>query len=106
MTAGQPRWRHTFDTAERAVGRPLENLVGSPRYLDVALLARRVRGAAGAVVSAPTSAVLHLFNLPTRDDVRKLSRQIAALTNDVRQLAGEVDELRRPMPRRTPRRDA
>jgi hypothetical protein len=101
VSPGQPRWRQAFDTAERAIGRPLEQVVASPRYLDVALLGRRIKGAAGAVVSAPMTTVLHLLNMPARGDIRKLSRQVATLTNEVRHLASEIGELRQPMPKRT-----
>ena len=100
MSLGQPRWRQAFDTAERTVGRPLETIVASPRYLDVALLGRRIRGVAGTAVGIPMTTVLHLLNLPARGDIRKLSRQVATLTNEVRQLSAEIDELRRPMPKR------
>ena len=100
MSAGQPRWRQTFDSAERAVGRPLEHVVASPRYLDVALLGRRARAVVSAAFTVPATTVLHVLNLPARGDIRKLSRQIAILTNEVRELAAEVDEIRRPMPKR------
>ena len=99
MNAGQPRWRRTFDAAERAVGRPLENVVASPRYLDVAVVGRRLKAMAGGLLSSPTTTVLHLLSLPARSDIRKLSRQIAMLTNEVRDLAADIDELRRPMPK-------
>ena len=99
MSAGQPRWRRAFDTAERTVGRPLEAVVASPGYLEVALLGRRVRAVAGSALTVPMTTVLHLFSLPARADIRKLSRQVAALTNEVRELAAEIDELRRPMPK-------
>jgi hypothetical protein len=88
--------------AEQAVGRPLEHAVSSPRYLDVALLGRRLKTVAGSAVSLPVTTVLHVLNVPAKGDVRKLSRQIATLTNEVRQLASEVEELRRPMPKRQP----
>jgi hypothetical protein len=100
VSPGQPRWRRTFDTAERAVGRPLENVVASPRYLDVAMFGRRVKALAGSVISAPMTTVRHVLSVPARSDIGKLTRQIATLTNEVRDLAAEVDELRRPMPKR------
>ena len=102
MSAGQPTWRRVFDTTERAVGRPLESLVSSHRYLDVALFGRRVRGVVGGAIGRPTTAVLHLLNIPARGDVRRLGHQIAALSNEVRELAAGVEELREPTPSREP----
>jgi hypothetical protein len=98
--AGQPKWRRVFDSAERKIGKPLENLVGSPRYVDVALLGRRVRGTVTDALERPSAAVLHLFNLPALRDLRRLTHQVAALTNEVRQLAAGIEELHDPMPSR------
>lgn len=99
MSDGQPRWRRAFDSAERTVGRPLEAVVASPSYLGVALLGRRVKAVAGSAVTLPMTTLLHVLSLPARSDIRKLSRQVATLTNEVRVLAVEIDQLRRPMGR-------
>jgi hypothetical protein len=98
--AGQPKWRRVFDSAERRIGKPLENLVASPRYVDVALLGRRLRGTVTDALERPSAAVLHLFNLPALRDLRRLTHQVAALTNEVRQLAAGIEELRDPMPQK------
>jgi hypothetical protein len=98
----QPRWRRAFDRAERTVGKPLEGLVASPRYLNVALFGRRLRGAVGTVVDLPASAVLHLLNLPARGDIRRLDRQVVAVSNEVREVAAGLDQLRNFLPSRKP----
>lgn len=98
--ASKPPWWRAFDRVERAVGKPLEEAVASPTYVDVMLLGMRVqrkvtgvvlRGAGGAV-----GTVLHVANIPTRDDIRRLSRQMTVLTGEVRALAAAQEETRPP----------
>jgi hypothetical protein len=92
--ARQPGWRRAFDTAERTIAGPLEEVVASHKFMDVVIFGRRARGVARAVVNRPAVALLHLANIPARTDVRRLSRQISALTNEVRELSATVEELR------------
>jgi hypothetical protein len=96
MSAGKPRWRQAFDRAERTVGGPLEGLVASPRYVDVTLLVRRVRGTAGTVFGLPMTTLRYVLNVPARGDIRRLGHQIAALTNEVHDLAAGMEDLRQP----------
>jgi hypothetical protein len=98
MTAGKPRWRRAFDRAERTVGGPLEGLVASPRYVDATLLVRRVRGTAGTVLGFPMTTLRYVLNVPARGDIRRLGHQIAALTNEVHDLAVGMEDLRQPTP--------
>lgn len=96
---GQPTWRRAFDTVERAVGRPLEQAVESSRYVDALVLGLKVQGAVNRTVRRTVDrqigAVLHLVNVPTRSDVRRLSRQVTTLTGEVRRLALTADDLQR-----------
>lgn len=83
-------WRG-FDKVERAVGKPLEDLVASPTYVDWMVrglkLQRAVGGLAGQVVKGGVGKVLRAVNLPTGSDVQRLSRQLAVLTSEVRALS-------------------
>ena len=106
MSTGKPRWRRAFDRAERTVGGPLEGIVASPRYVDVTLLVRRVRGTAGAVLGFPMTTLRHVLNVPDRGDIRRLGHQIAALTNEVHDLAAGMEDLRQPTPPAPKRRTA
>lgn len=96
MSPRQPTWRRVFDSAERTIGKPLEGLVASPRFVDVALFRRRARSAVGGALQRPAEMVLHLLNLPARGDIHRLSHQVAALANEVREVAAGVEELRKP----------
>jgi hypothetical protein len=85
-------WR-AFDKVERAVGKPLEDAVASPTYVDVMLAGLKVqRAIGGAVVGVAgglVGRVLRVANVPTRGDVLNLSRQMAVLTREVRDIAAE-----------------
>jgi predicted RNase H-like nuclease (RuvC/YqgF family) len=100
--AGPPAWRRVFNRAERAVGAPLEDFVGSRRAIDGAVSVMKVQramaGALRGVVDRELAGLLHFVNMPTRTDVRRLSRQLTALTGEVRMLADHIDELQRTLP--------
>jgi hypothetical protein len=104
MSAGKPTWRRAFDRAERTVGTPLEGLVASPRYVDLTLLVRRVRGTAGAVIGFPMTTLRSVLNVPARGDISRLGHQIAALTNEVHDLAAGIEDLRHQTPPDPPAR--
>jgi len=93
VPADQPPWRRVFDGVERIVGEPLEELVASRRFIDVALFKRQAERAARGAVDGAAGTFLHFLNVPARTDVRQLSRQVAALGADVRSLSAEVGRL-------------
>jgi len=80
--------------------------VGSPRYVDATLLVRRVRGAAGTVLGFPMTTLRYVLDVPARGDIRRLGHQIAALTNEVHDLAAGMEDLRQPTPPAPARRPA
>jgi hypothetical protein len=98
VSSSQPTWRRVFDRVERTVGKPLEDAVGSSRYVDVMLTGMKVQraigGAVGRAVERRIGGLLHAINLPTRTDVRSLSRQLTVLTGEVRMLAATAAEIR------------
>lgn len=104
-------WR-AFDRVERALGRPLEDLVASRRYLDVALRGTRVqkavRGAIGRITAGAATRVLHAAQIPTREEVRNLNRQLTNLTTEMRSLRAQqrqhqTGRAAKPKPGRAPR---
>jgi hypothetical protein len=64
--------------------------VASRRYVDVIVLSMKLQLALNRrlrqTVDRQVGAVLHLINLPTHTDVRRLSRQLTVLTGEVRAL--------------------
>jgi len=90
--AEQPFLRRAFDRAERAIGKPLEGAVHSSRFADIYLAKKRMDRALRAALDRPTGAFLHFINIPARSDVRRVNRQIAALTEELRSLSARLDE--------------
>ena len=95
MSNGRPLWRRAFDRAERGVGRPLENFVGTRAFADLLAVTFRAQGAAYGVFQRQTRAVLHFWNMPTRTDVSRLQRQVGALNAQVRELVVRLEEQER-----------
>ena len=92
MSAAQPRWRQLFDRAERAVGAPLEELVAKEPFHQVVMLTIHARSAVRGVVERQTRAVLHAINIPSLTDVRRVNRQLGALTSEVRELSARLGD--------------
>jgi hypothetical protein len=89
--ADKPLWRRTFDTVDRHIAGPAEAAARSDAFGDALTLGLRLRRRAQREVEKRTRRALHLVNLPTATDVRRLSEQVAALRREVREL-----EERRP----------
>lgn len=94
---GKPAWRGAFDWVERAVGAPLEEAVASRRYVDVLVFWMNgplaVNKMLCRLADDQLGNVLHLLNMPSREDVTRLSRQIASLTAEVRGLSLPADRI-------------
>jgi polyhydroxyalkanoate synthesis regulator phasin len=84
--ADKPLWRRAFDSVDRRVARPIEAATRSDAFGDALTIAWRLRGRAQREVEKRTRRALHVVNLPTATDVRRLSEQVAALRREVRQL--------------------
>lgn len=84
--------RRRFDQAERAIGAPLENLVATQRFTELLVLGFRVHTGAWRMVESSTRRALHFWNLPTRSDINRLSRQVAALDTKVEALAAAQEQ--------------
>ena len=91
MSSRKRPWWRAFDNIERRVGKPLEGAAASTRYVDLMVRGRRVQRAIGGtfvrVAGGAAGKALHAANMPTLGDVRRLSRQIAVLTSEVRELS-------------------
>jgi polyhydroxyalkanoate synthesis regulator phasin len=89
--ADKPLWRKAFDAVDSRVAGPVEAGAHSDLFGDLVALNWRIAHRAQREVERRTRRVLHLANLPTATDVRRLSEQVASLQREVREL-----EERRP----------
>jgi hypothetical protein len=84
--AGKPLWRQAFDAVDRRVSGPVEAGARSDAFTDVVAVGWRLGRRVQREVERRTRHVLHLANLPTATDVRRLSEQVSALQRELREL--------------------
>jgi hypothetical protein len=87
-----PFWRRAFDRAERAIGGPLERAVQSQAFGEAVVVSVKAQRALWRAFERNTRTVLHLCNVPTRSDVERLNRQVAALRNELREFVVRFDD--------------
>lgn len=87
--ADKPIWRQAFDAVDSRVAGPVEAGARSDVFSDLVALNLRVAKRTQRELERRTRRVLHLANLPTATDVRRLSEQVAALQRDLRELENE-----------------
>jgi len=84
--AGKPLWRQAFDSVDRRIAGPVEAAARSDAFGDALTLAIRAQARVQRSVEKRTRRALHLVNLPTATDVRRLQEQVAALRRELREL--------------------
>jgi len=84
--AGKPLWRQAFDAVDRRVSGPVEAGARSDAFTDVLTVGWRISRRAQQEIERRTRRVLHMANLPTATDVRRLSEQVSALQRELREL--------------------
>jgi hypothetical protein len=92
MSSNQPLWLKAVHKIERAVGEPIEAAVRSDTYFAVVTKATRATAQARRTVVGTSTRVLHLFNLPADDDVRRLREQLLRIERRLNQLSDDVSE--------------
>ena len=83
---GKPLWRRTFDAVDRRVSGPVEAGARSDAFTDVLTVGWRISRRMQQEIERRTRRVLHMANLPTATDVRRLSEQVSALQRELREL--------------------
>jgi hypothetical protein len=83
-------WKAAFQAWERAVGKPLEELVQTEGFADA--LAAWVKGQSDLKRQMDEAAErwLHVWNLPSVNDIKTLQEQVQKLQQEVRELRREV----------------
>jgi hypothetical protein len=85
---GKPLWRRLFDAVDRRVAGPVEAGARSDAFGDLVTVSWRLTRRLQREAERRTRRLLHLMNLPTASDVRRLSEQVSALQRQLR----EADE--------------
>ena len=100
-----PLWRQAFDAVEGRVAKPAEQAVQSDVFADALALAFRGRRRVQREIERQSRRVLHLVNIPTATDVKRVSEQLAALQRQTRALEHRLErEQANSGPRRRPAR--
>ena len=84
--ADKPLWRQAFDAVESRAAGPVEAGAHSDVFSDLITLNVRLARRAQQEVERRTRRLLHMVNLPTATDVRRLSEQVASLQRELREL--------------------
>ncbi|MDF0529674.1 hypothetical protein P0W64_04125 [Tsukamurella sp. 8F] len=83
--------RGLYDAIERAVTPGVEAVVRSDELATVGRVVNATRRAVGSRIDALSGGVLHLANLPTATDVRRLRRQVGEIDFELRRLRMELE---------------
>ena len=81
-----------FRRVERAVAGPLESLVETDAAVEVIVRLTALRTRVEREAARALNAGLHLWQLPSVGDVRRLTQQVAVLERRVRELSREDAE--------------
>ena len=91
----QPSWVRLVHELERAIAGPIEAAVRSDEYFDLVTQLNRARAHVTKTVESVSEEWLHLFNLPTATDLRKVREQLTRVErqlNKVRKALGDSEE--------------
>ena len=83
-------WLKLVQDFERAIGKPVEEFVRSDRYFDLVSDASKARAQLTALYERVSEDWLHLLNLPTNSDVRRLREQLSRLERQVNRLSKDL----------------
>jgi len=83
--------RKVFDTAEQAVATRAEPLAQSGRFASALSTYVSVNRKLTGVLGKATGGVLHLVNIPTTRDVRKLHQHLSTVDSHLAELLREID---------------
>lgn len=94
MSEGTPLWLKLVLCAERAIGTRVESAVHSDPYFDLVALLNRRKAALTDAVEGVSKRVLHLANLPTGTDIRRVREQLARMERRLVEVSKELEEQR------------
>jgi hypothetical protein len=106
MSSGKevpPQWLELVRRFERAIGVPVESAVRSDAYFDFVTQANRARARMTRTVEDLSEQWLHLFNMPSASEIRRLREQLGRVERQVnrveKDLADREKAAKAPRPR-------
>lgn len=109
MPSAPPAWRRLYDTVEKPIGDAMSAGARSGAFGDVMALSVRIPRRIQREIERRTRRVLHMANLPTATDVRRLTNQVTDLQREMRVLTRTVERAASDpssTPRKSPTRQA
>lgn len=94
----KPAWRKAIEQYERSIGEPLEELVKSDEFAEMAAQAAKGQAQIQRELAASTTQWLHSMNLPAASDIADLRTEIEQLREEVRALREAVAPKAKPKP--------
>ena len=91
--SSKPLWLKIVHRVERAVGEPVERAVRTDTYFDAMTKATRATAKVKRTAEGLSRRTLHLLNLPTRSDVRRLREQLSRVERRLNALSDDVAEI-------------
>ena len=96
----RPLWVRLVHDLERAIAAPVEAAVRSDEYFDLVARLNRARAHATKTVEGISEEWLHLFNLPTATDLRRVREQLTRVERRLNALAKALGDSDREDTRR------
>lgn len=86
--------RLAFDLVEQVVAKPLDKAVNAPQASYVLMSVGKASLFGLRRVEDARSGLAHLWSLPSRRDVARLSSQVARLQNSIDEVEQQIEDLR------------
>jgi hypothetical protein len=91
MPSNTSLWRRVYDGVEKPIGDALAAGARSGAFGDVQAIAVRVPRRLRNEIERRTRHLLHIANLPTATDVRRLTEQVTDLQRELRAVRRQVE---------------
>jgi hypothetical protein len=89
---GAPWWRPLVDGIDRAVTPPANKLVRTNLFADSVAAMTRLEVRLRRRVERQSTWLLHQYNLPTAEDIRKVRAQLAAVEARLRDVTEQLED--------------
>ena len=92
QTDGRPAWRGVVDRLDGLISPPADAVVRTNLFADTVAALTRLEVQLRRRIERQSTMLLHLFNLPTAGDIKRVRAQVAALEARLRDLSEHIEE--------------